>query len=112
MHTGAVLAAAQDHRLCVRPVTLPVLACWQVTRVQLLPAVRNRRVQRHSAPVCVNACYTSAIHGDAEHPERLASIMRTEKLGACGHVHSVSTIFGVLELFRKRRGECMVIGKA
>lgn len=92
--------------------TLPVLACWQVTRVQLLPAVRNRRVQRHSAPVCVNACYTSAIHGDAEHPERLASIMRTEKLGACGHVHSVSTIFGVLELFRKRRGECMVIGKA
>ena len=84
----------------------------EVTRVQVLPAVRNRRVQSQSSPACVNACYTSAIHGHHEHPERLASIMRTEKLGACGHVHSVSTIFGVMELFRKRRGECMVIGKA
>jgi len=72
---------------------------------------KKRLVQRVARPVCVNVCYTTTVHGSIPHVDNLALLTESTKHGACGSVHTTSTIFGVLEIFPKQHGMRKVIGK-
>ena len=82
-----------------------------VARVALSCRPKKRLVQPVARPVCVNVCYTTTVHGSIPHVDNLALLTESTKHGACGSVHTTSTIKGVLEIFPKQNGMRKVIGK-